>query len=423
VNPSISFECVSKKFTLHRQQVRSFQESALDLFRREEDTPISQPAEELWEDSREEFWALRDVSFTVERGETVGIIGPNGAGKSTVLKLVTRIIEPTSGQIEVSGRVGALLELGAGFHPDLTGRENIYLNGSILRLGRAEIDQKMDEIIAFAELERFIDIPLKHYSSGMKMRLGFAVAANIEPEILLIDEVLAVGDQNFQAKCLEKIAALRRDGVTILLVSHNLDKVQELCEWVGWLEHGALEMYDVAEPVIAAYLRQTSEIEKARTEEDNVERSRRLRYGDGAIRIAEVEMVGEDGQTRWDFQSCERVRVRLHYEAASLVETPIFSALIHREDGLYVSGVNTYQEEAGSELPAIEGHNYVELEFESLQLARGVYLLSVGAYEAPDPPFWANPADFHDRAYRFFVESDQYVHGLLALQACWRLRE
>jgi lipopolysaccharide transport system ATP-binding protein len=170
----IQFDGVSKKFILHRQRARSFQELALNLVRRDDG-------------AREEFWALRDISFTVEQGGTVGIIGPNGAGKSTVLKLISRIIDPTTGRIEVNGRVGALLELGAGFHPDLTGRENIYLNGSILGLSRTQIRRKLDTIIDFAELERFIDVPVKHYSSGMYVRLGFSVAVHTDPDILLVD--------------------------------------------------------------------------------------------------------------------------------------------------------------------------------------------------------------------------------------------
>jgi len=182
VETAIRFDGVSKRFILHRERARSFQELALNLLRGRGNG------------RSEEFWALQDVSLGIAPGETVGLIGPNGAGKSTILKLISRIIEPTSGWIEVNGRVGALLELGAGFHPDLTGRENIYLNGAILGLSRAEIRRKLDEIIAFAELERFIDVPVKHYSSGMYVRLGFSIAVHTEPEILLVDEVLAVGD-------------------------------------------------------------------------------------------------------------------------------------------------------------------------------------------------------------------------------------
>jgi ABC-type polysaccharide/polyol phosphate transport system ATPase subunit len=225
---AIQFDHVSKKFILHRERPRSLQELAVNLFRRNNN-------------SHEEFWALQDVSFTVEQGETLGLIGPNGAGKSTALKLISRIIEPTSGQIEVNGQVGALLELGAGFHPDLTGRENIYLNGSILGLSRAQIRRKLDAIIAFAELERFIDVPVKHYSSGMYVRLGFSVAVHTDPEVLLVDEVLAVGDQNFQHKCLERIMEMQRQGITICFVSHGLGEVRRLCSRAVWLDDGMVQ--------------------------------------------------------------------------------------------------------------------------------------------------------------------------------------
>jgi lipopolysaccharide transport system ATP-binding protein len=419
---AIRFDGVSKKFTLHHERPRSVQELLLNALQSKRQS------------SKEEYWALRDVSFAVQQGEMVGIIGPNGAGKSTILKLISRIIEPTAGKIEVEGRVGALLELGAGFHPDLTGRENIYLNGSILGLSQKEIDRQIDDIIGFAEIERFIDVPMRHYSSGMLVRLGFSVAVHTRPDILLVDEVLAVGDQDFQAKCLERIAELRREGITILFVSHSLSQVQALCTQVGWLEDGILKMYDAAERVIPAYLRHTSEIEKARIGKDNLDRARhlqeevdvpehlrRLRHGTGAIRITQVEMIGEDGQARWDFESREHVRIRLHYETKSYVKTPIFSVLIHHENGYYIGGVNTYQgEEERSIWPPIEGHGYVEVEFGSLELASGAYLLSVGVYTAPDPPHWSDPADLHDRAYRFIVESDRYIHGLLALDAKWR---
>lgn len=406
---TIRFDGVSKRFTLHHERPRSLQELLLNALRAKHQS------------SKEEYWALRDVSFAVEHGETVGIIGPNGAGKSTVLKLISRIIEPTSGEIEVEGRVGGLLELGAGFHPDLTGRENIYLNGSILGMSQKEIKRQIDDIIGFAEVERFIDVPVRHYSSGMLVRLGFSVAVHTRPDILLIDEVLAVGDQDFQSKCLEKIAELRRRGLTILFVSHNLSLVQELCTRCGWLEEGKFRMYDFAEPVISAYLRHASEIEKTRLTAENLERARHLRNGSGDVRITKVELVGEDGQSRWDIRSGERVRIRLYYETVGYVETPIFSLLIYHENGQYVSGANTYQQRVGgSKLPPIEGQGCVEAVFSSLDLARGAYLLSVGVYTAPDPPYWSDPADLHDRAYRFIVQSDQYIHGLLALDADWR---
>ena len=203
------------------------------------------------------IWALRDVSFTVEEGEAIGFVGPNGAGKSTLLKLLSRITEPTEGSAEIHGRVGSLLEVGAGFQAELSGRENLYLNGAILGMRRAEIRRKFDEIVAFAELERFIDTPVKHYSSGMYMRLAFAVAAHLEPDILLVDEALAVGDAAFQRKCLAKMGEVAREGRTILFVSHHMSAVESLCDRVLWLDHGRLVEQGPPAEVIARYLQLT----------------------------------------------------------------------------------------------------------------------------------------------------------------------
>ncbi|HEX3148719.1 MAG TPA: ABC transporter ATP-binding protein [Gemmataceae bacterium] len=202
----------------------------------------------------EEFWALRDVSFEVKRGEVVGIIGRNGAGKSTLLKILSRITEPTCGRIEIDGRVASLLEVGTGFHAELTGRENIYLNGSILGMTRAEIKRKFDEIVAFAEVEKFLDTPVKRYSSGMYMRLAFAVAAHLEPEILIVDEVLAVGDFEFQKKCLGKIGEVAKGGRTVLFVSHNIGAVQSLCNSILHLNAGTVVEQGPVETIIPAYL-------------------------------------------------------------------------------------------------------------------------------------------------------------------------
>ena len=200
------------------------------------------------------IWALKDVSFEVERGEVVGVIGRNGAGKSTLLKILTRITTPTEGRAYIRGRVGSLLEVGTGFHPELTGRENTYLNGAILGMKREEIDHKFDEIVAFSGVEKFIDTPVKHYSSGMYLRLAFAVAAHLEPDILLVDEVLAVGDAEFQKKCLGKMSEVAGEGRTVLYVSHNLDSVRRLCGTAIWLENGSIRMYDHVSTVVDSYL-------------------------------------------------------------------------------------------------------------------------------------------------------------------------
>lgn len=202
----------------------------------------------------EEFWALRNVSFEVKRGEVVGIIGRNGSGKSTLLKILSRITEPTTGRIEIDGRVASLLEVGSGFHPELTGRENIYLNGSILGMARSEIKRKFDEIVAFAAVEKFLDTPVKRYSSGMYMRLAFAVAAHLEPEILVVDEVLAVGDAEFQKKCLGKMGSVAKGGRTVLFVSHNMQALASLCNRAALLQAGSLIQYDLKDQVLSSYL-------------------------------------------------------------------------------------------------------------------------------------------------------------------------
>jgi lipopolysaccharide transport system ATP-binding protein len=209
-------------------------------------------------DTSEILWALKDVSFQVDRGEVVGIIGRNGAGKSTLLKILSQITEPTEGFADLYGRVGSLLEVGTGFHPELTGRENIFLNGAILGMSRAEIERKFDEIVAFAEVTRFIDTPVKHYSSGMTVRLAFAVAAHLEPEILIIDEVLAVGDASFQKKCLGKMQGVAREGRTVLFVSHNMLAVQNLCTRVIWLHEGKIVQDGTPAEVVSSYLRMSS---------------------------------------------------------------------------------------------------------------------------------------------------------------------
>ncbi len=224
----ITFQNVSKEFTLSKLRIRSFQEIFVNIFDKEAR-------------GKQQFWALKDVSFSVKAGETFAVLGANGSGKSTILKLISRIIDPTKGVITVSGRLSALLELGAGFHPDLTGRENIYLNGSILGLNRQAMRKKLADIIAFADIGDFIDVPIRSYSSGMQVRLGFSVAVHVEPEIILVDEVLAVGDYNFQLKCLERIRQMQEQAVTILFVSHDFEAVQNLCDRALWLEEGVLQ--------------------------------------------------------------------------------------------------------------------------------------------------------------------------------------
>lgn len=253
---AIRVENLSKRYRIGTQRARyktireSLTEGLLTPFRR-----LRRNSQfEIRNSQSDHIWALNDVSFEVKRGEVVGIIGRNGAGKSTLLKILSRITEPTEGRAEIRGRVGSLLEVGTGFHPELTGRENIYLNGAILGMRKAEIDRKFDEIVAFAEVEKFIDTPVKHYSSGMYVRLAFAVAAHLEPEILLVDEVLAVGDAAFQKKCLGKMGDVAREGRTVLFVSHNMAAVNNLCGSAIWLEKGCFSGFGRTDEIVRDYL-------------------------------------------------------------------------------------------------------------------------------------------------------------------------
>src|SRR6266496_2774252 len=240
----------------------------------------------------ETFWALKDVSFDVNRGEALGIIGSNGAGKSTLLKILNRITEPTRGGVDVYGRVGALLEVGTGFHPELTGRENIFLNGAILGMTRAEIQRKFDEIVDFAEIEKFLDTPVKRYSSGMYVRLAFAVAAHLEPEILVVDEVLAVGDAEFQKKCLGKMAQVSRgEGRTVLFVSHNLAAIEALCSSGILLAEGRLVTRGDTKAMVRTYLHRLSQPDQSPLE------ARRDREGSGVLRFVSVELADENSTT------------------------------------------------------------------------------------------------------------------------------
>lgn len=261
-----------------------------------------------------DFWALKDVSFDVRRGEVVGIIGRNGAGKSTLLKILSRITEPTEGAADIYGRVGSLLEVGTGFHPELTGRENIFLNGSIIGMKREEIKKKFDEIVAFAEIEKFIDTPVKHYSSGMYVRLAFAVAAHLEPEILLIDEVLAVGDAAFQKKCLGKMGDVAKEGLTVLFVSHNMQAIRQLCNRAILLEDGRLSINDESGPVIERYLHDVSEGSSL------VEVTRKVNQlpADPAFRLHSIDVV-QAGHSRTELISGESVKIVIEYDVLQVV--------------------------------------------------------------------------------------------------------
>ncbi len=397
MSAAIQFQSVSKKFVLKRQRPRSFQDLLIHVLRRD-----SSPYKEV-------FWALKNVDFEVARGEAVGLIGHNGAGKSTALKLVSRIIDPTAGQIEIDGRVGALLELGAGFHPDLTGRENIYLNGAILGLSRAQIRAKLDDIIEFAELDRFIDVASKNYSSGMSVRLGFSVAVHTDPEILLVDEVLAVGDAPFQKKCIDRIDRLRRRGITILFVSHDLDSVRNLCDRVIWLNHGDIVAEGDPDDVIRRYTQHFYEVSQADGSADGT-----LCFGTGDVVIDQVHLLNEDGAHRDFFVTGEPLLIEVRYNAPAGVQSPVFGLQIHRSDGVRIAGPDTNG--AGLDLHWVQGRGALRYAIPSLSLLEGTYYLSVFAHDGENTCTF----DHHEQRYPFRVLNPQgEQQGYVSLLGDW----
>jgi len=370
---------VSKMFKLYHENVRSLKEKVL-FFRKR---------------GYEEFWALRDIDLDVEKGETLGIIGANGSGKSTLLKCMTKIIYPTSGKIVTKGSIAALLELGAGFQPDLTGRENVYLNASILGFSRKEVDGKFDEIVAFAELERFIDNYVRNYSSGMYIRLGFAVAISVDPEILIVDEVLAVGDEAFQRKCLDKIDEFRDSGKTIIFVTHNVDVTKEICDRVIMLEGGKI-IKDGSPRDVVNYYHQAME-----TEEEASER------GNRKIEITSVRLLNDKGEESKDFDTGSSISILVHYRCGEPIEDPVFGFSLDDYRGFTAFGTNTALK--GVEMGAIEGEGMVEFDLKSLPMLDGRYLVSVAVHSRDGEVVY----HWLDKYLPFEMHSDISDAGLL----------
>jgi len=318
------------------------------------------------------FWALTDVSASVEEGEVVGIIGRNGAGKSTLLKVLSKITYPTSGVVTVNGRIASLLEIGTGFHEELTGRENIYLNGSIMGMKRKEINAKLDAIVAFAGVERFVDTPIKRYSSGMRLRLGFAVAAHLDPDILLVDEVLAVGDVDFQKKCLKAMDDLRTGGRTVLFVSHNMAAIENLCPRTIWLDSGKVQQDGDTVETIKAYLSTFSVAGEAGFDL----RQAKSRRGTGEVSYTILELLSPDGQPLKLIRSGDNLTVRLHYHAKGRISNPHFGVEFYTELGTLVTSVNTWS--TGYDIPFLSpGDGQIDLNIDVLYLLPGRYYISL----------------------------------------------
>lgn len=342
------------------------------------------------------IWALKDVSFEVKKGEVVGIIGRNGAGKSTLLKILSRITEPTEGHAAIHGRVGSLLEVGTGFHPELTGRENIYLNGAILGMRKAEIEHKFDEIVAFAEIEKFIDTPVKRYSSGMYVRLAFAVAAHLEPEILLVDEVLAVGDAAFQKKCLGKMDDVAKEGRTILFVSHNMGAVSALCRKAIFLDQGLVTRIGHASQIIEAYLCSLLEASKYSL------RDRRDRDGTGRGRITHAYLAAPEGTRLQQALSGYECILIIGYEASDRLAAPVFKFTVYNSIGQPLLHFDSSL--VRTPFHRLPSQGYVGCRLQRLPLSRGTYRLNVSIEDR------GQLLDHVIGAYSFVVEDGNF-HG------------
>ncbi len=388
---AIQVEGVGKRFRLRNAGGNTLKSLVMDMFRNGADTT-------------RELWAVKDVSFTVERGTTLGLIGANGAGKSTLLALLAGTMMPTEGKLQTRGTISSLLELGAGFHPDLTGRENVFLAGAIMGLTREQMNRRFDAIVEFADIGRFIDQPVKHYSSGMYVRLGFAVAVEVDPDVLLVDEVLAVGDASFQRKCLRRMAEFREQKKTMLIISHDLNTIQTVSDQILFLDHGRVLGHGAPGKVIGQY--ETFWREAMSSE-------RRREWGTREVILTGAQFLDESGRETTKFTWGQALTVRLHYEATTPVGPSVFGFGISDENGHLVHGNNTQIEHVT--IPALSGKGTVVLKLPSLNLAKGTYLFSFSVHSAD------HRVNYHrlDHAFAIGVEASKQFEGICYMPSQW----
>jgi len=393
----------------------------------------------------ETFPALTDVSFSVPKGATYGVMGRNGSGKSTALKLVAGITKPTSGTVHVEGRISALIELGAGFHPEISGRENVFINGIMLGLTKREIQGRFDEIVDFAELREFIDAPVKTYSSGMYMRLGFAVAINVNPDVLLVDEVLAVGDEGFTHKCLDKFAEFKRSNKTILLVTHSLNLIERFCDEALWLDGGRAMSHGDPKRVVGAYLTKVEEGEarllaettakavesasRGQEEQDgregqepgteqpvdptsNMFQATEGRWGSREVEITDVAFIDRSGQPSFVFHSGDPIEVRVRLRATQPVDDFVFGIGLFNADGVCCYGTNTYLEDMNPK--RLTGEAEATFAIESLDLVEGTYKLDIAVHKVDGFAY-----DYHRLLYTFRVKSRVHDVGIYRPRHHW----
>jgi ABC-type polysaccharide/polyol phosphate transport system ATPase subunit len=403
--PAIEVRSVSKRFRLHgRRGPVTLKSAVVELFKRRR-APV------------DDYAALRDITLTVEVGQALGIVGENGSGKSTLLKIIAGIYRPDSGTVRVTGRLAALIELGAGFHPEFTGRENIIINGMVLGLSRREVLRRLDDIVAFADLGSFIDEPARTYSSGMFMRLGFSVAAHLDPDVLLIDEVLAIGDEAFAKKCGDWIAEFRRLGRTLVLVTHDPVAVERWCDDAIWLHRGVVQAVGSPRRVIDLYHGAVAARESAvlAASYGDTARAGSQRWGSRDVEIVRLRLTDATGTERYVFESGELVRATVTYRVKRRVERPVFGFAVVRGDGLQVYGTNTTLGRVP--VPDLGEAGEVEITIDHLDLAQGSYYLDIAVHAEDGVAY-----DYHSRCYQIVVRSDSAGLGVVALAHRWDVK-
>lgn len=404
---AIKVENLSKKFKIPHERDSTLKQAALHLFNQK---------------TYQEFEALKNVSFEVKKGEFFGIIGRNGSGKSTLLKILAGIYVPDKGRVSVNGKLSPFLELGVGFNPQLTARENVFLGGSILGLARKEISEKFNQIIRFAELEDFVDMKLKNFSSGMQVRLAFSLAINVHAEILLMDEVLAVGDSNFQSKCLEEFNRYREQGKTVILVTHDTSVVQRYCDRAMLLRNGSIEKIGKPLDVVGRYTSQNisdeerrlveeAAVEEASKEDEKVEKEEKNKQ----ISIKNVEFLNIDGRAQNVFQTGDDIVIRLHYVANKVIAKPVFGLAIYTQDNIHITGPNTRT--SNFIINEVAGDGYIDYIIKNNPLFSGSFYLTVAIYN------WECrvPYDFLEKKFVFKIKSSETNQfGIVKLNQEWK---
>ncbi len=380
---AISVKNISKTFRIPHEKMSSLRGTAVNLFR---------------SGGYEEFKALDDVSFEVKKGEFFGIIGRNGSGKSTLLKILANIYQPDKGKIKIDGMVSPFLELGIGFNPELSGRDNVYLNATVLGMTKRQIDEKFNSIMQFSELERFIDQKLKNYSSGMSVRLAFSVAIHANRDILLMDEVLAVGDSNFQQKCLEEFNKYKKKGKTVILVSHDILTIQQYCSRALVLKDGGVDFIGNAEDAGSFYINQNIKDEEVRLKRDDF--GEIVSNDNKKVEIQGVEFFDKNGSPKKVFKTGDDIRVRIKYRAKEEIENPVFGIAIYTQEGIHITGPNT--QTSGYEISKINGNGLIDFVIANNFLLENSYKLTVNVYRKE----CAVPYDFKDKKYEFKITNN-----------------